>query len=172
MRKRFYRDRAAAECGLCGREIWPGEGFYQVNGGDLLPGLSGEVCGAIFCGVFQRRDCVMGKERNVPWEEILRRRKEGETARALAEEFGVSVESVYKRGQRERLEQRGSLQQAARNLCRSAGSMVAQMEDMDAKELKELTALLRELVTLEERTDKGPETVKVVLAKEAEEWSR
>ena len=109
----------------------------------------------------------MGKERNVPWEEILRRRKEGETARALAEEFGVSVESVYKRGQRERLEQRGSLQ-----LCRSAGSMVAQMEDMDAKELKELTALLRELVTLEERTDKGPETVKVVLAKEAEEWSR
>lgn len=54
----------------------------------------------------------MGKERNVPWEEILRRRKEGETARALAEEFGVSVESVYKRGQRERLEQRGSLQQA------------------------------------------------------------
>ena len=105
----------------------------------------------------------MGKERNVPWEEILRRRKEGETARALAEEFGVSVESVYKRG---------SLQQAARNLCRSAGSMVAQMEDMDAKELKELTALLRELVTLEERTDKGPETVKVVLAKEAEEWSR
>ena len=39
----------------------------------------------------------MGKERNVPWEEILRRRKEGETARALAEEFGVSVESVYKR---------------------------------------------------------------------------
>ena len=44
----------------------------------------------------------MGKERNVPWEEILRRRKEGETARALAEEFGVSVESVYKRGQRER----------------------------------------------------------------------
>ena len=49
----------------------------------------------------------MGKERNVPWEEILRRRKEGETARALAEEFGVSVESVYKRGQRERLEQRG-----------------------------------------------------------------
>lgn len=98
----------------------------------------------------------MGKERNVPWEEILRRRKEGETARALAEEFGVSVESVYKRGQRERLEQRGSLQQAARKLCRSAGSMVAQMEDMDAKELKELTALLRELVTLEERTDKGP----------------
>ena len=96
----------------------------------------------------------------------------GETARALAEEFGVSVESVYKRGQRERLEQRGSLQQAARKLCRSAGSMVAQMEDMDAKELKELTALLRELVTLEERTDKGPETVKVVLAKEAEEWSR
>lgn len=98
--------------------------------------------------------------------------KRGETARALAEEFGVSVESVYKRGQRERLEQRGSLQQAARKLCRSAGSMVAQMEDMDAKELKELTALLRELVTLEERTDKGPETVKVVLAKEAEEWSR
>ena len=40
----------------------------------------------------------MGKERNVPWEEILRRRKEGETARALAEEFGVSVESVYMRG--------------------------------------------------------------------------
>ena len=105
----------------------------------------------------------------MPWEEILRRRKEGETARALAEEFGVSVESVYKRGQRERRAQRGSLQQAARNLCRSAGSMVAQMEDMDAKEL---TALLRELVTLEERTDKGPETVKVVLAKEAEEWSR
>ena len=50
----------------------------------------------------------MGKERNVPWEEILRRRKEGETARALAEEFGVSVESVYKRGQRERLEQRAA----------------------------------------------------------------
>ena len=75
-------------------------------------------------------------------------------------------------GQRERRAQRGSLQQAARNLCRSAGSMVAQMEDMDAKELKELTALLRELVTLEERTDKEPETVKVVLAKEAEEWSR
>ena len=35
----------------------------------------------------------MGKERNVPWEEILRRRKEGETARALAEEFGVSVDA-------------------------------------------------------------------------------
>ena len=89
-----------------------------------------------------------------------------------AEKRGGDGPCVYKRGQRERLEQRGSLQQAARKLCRSAGSMVAQMEDMDAKELKELTALLRELVTLEERTDKGPETVKVVLAKEAEEWSR
>lgn len=32
MRKRFYQDRAVAECGLCGREIWPGEGLYQVNG--------------------------------------------------------------------------------------------------------------------------------------------
>ena len=32
MRKRFYRARAVAECGLCRREIWPGEGFYQVNG--------------------------------------------------------------------------------------------------------------------------------------------
>ena len=38
--------------------------------------------------------------------------------------------------------------------------------------IRSLTALLRELVTLEERTDKEPETVKVVLAKEAEEWSR
>ena len=109
---------------------------------------------------------LRGNYRSRRMEDIL------EEARALAEEFGVSVESVYKRGQRERRAQRGSLQQAARNLCRSAGSMVAQMEDMDAKELKELTALLRELVTLEERTDKGPETVKVVLAKEAEEWSR
>lgn len=115
----------------------------------------------------------MGKERNVPWEEILRRRKEGETARALAEEFGVSVESVYKRGGAAGAAgAEGQLAAGARKLCRSAGSMVAQMEDMDAKELKELTALLRELVTLEERTDKGPETVKVVLAKEAEEWSR
>ena len=35
-----------------------------------------------------------------------------------------------------------------------------------------LTRQKEELVTLEERTDKGPETVKVVLAKEAEEWSR
>ena len=40
------------------------------------------------------------------------------------------------------------------------------------KTMKKVTALLLELVTLEERTDKGPETVKVVLAKEAEEWSR
>ena len=32
MQKRFDRDRAVAECGLCGREIWPEEGFYQVNG--------------------------------------------------------------------------------------------------------------------------------------------
>ena len=32
MRKRFDRERAVAECGLCGREIWPEEGFYQVNG--------------------------------------------------------------------------------------------------------------------------------------------
>ena len=50
--------------------------------------------------------------------------------------------------------------------------MVAQVEDMDGKERKELAAVVRELVTLEERTDKEPETVKVVLAKEAEEWSR
>lgn len=32
MRKRFDWERAVAECGLCGREIWPEEGFYQVNG--------------------------------------------------------------------------------------------------------------------------------------------
>ena len=53
MRKRFYRDRAMAECGLCGREIWPGEGFYQVNGEIFCRDCLEEVCGAIFAGFFR-----------------------------------------------------------------------------------------------------------------------
>ena len=108
MRKRFYRDRAMAECGLCGREIWPGEGFYQVNGGDLLPGLSGEVCEAIFCRGFSEKGLCDGEGKKCAVGGDPAAEKRGETARALAEEFGVSVESVYKRGQRERRAQRAA----------------------------------------------------------------
>ena len=58
------------------------------------------------------------------------------------------------------------------NWVRSVLTVWELMERPSPACLSRFSMALRELVTLEERTDKGPETVKVVLAKEAEEWSR
>ena len=53
MRKRFDRDRAVAECGLCGREIWPGEGFYQVNGEIFCRDCLEKYAEQFFAGFFR-----------------------------------------------------------------------------------------------------------------------
>ena len=131
----------------------------------------------------------MAKER-APWEEV-RARYETEdcTYRQLAEEYGVSVQSVSAHARKEHWERKRTrgqdqgtadrryLRQVAKAAMSAARQMAGQVKDgeVSIKELKELAGVLQTLAglegTLREDAPEAAETVQVVLG-DAEEWSR
>ena len=129
-------------------------------------------------------------KRCTPWEEV-RARYETEdcTYRQLAEEYGVSIQSIWTHAQKEcwkgrrtrgrdqSIDDRRYLRQVAKALMTAARQAAAQVEDgeVSIKELKEMAGVLQTLTglekTLREEEPAAAETVQVVLG-DAEEWSR
>ena len=123
--------------------------------------------------------------RVIPWEEIREKYEEGGWSySALAREYGAVPSTVSKRARKERWKGAGEyrreepvgkcLASAARQLSASVNETVRQGE-ASVKELKELTAMLRELVGLQEtiaQQQKEAGELRVVMEDEAEEWSR
>ena len=129
-------------------------------------------------------------KRRAPWEEVRARYETGGcTYQQLAEEYGVSVQSVRMHARKERWKGRRTkknsrggadrqcLRQVAKALMTAARQAAAQAEDgeVSIKELKEMAGVLQTLAGLERtlRADEPEtaETVRVVLG-DAEEWSR
>lgn len=129
-------------------------------------------------------------KRCTPWEEVRARYEtENCTYRQLAEEYGVSIQSIWTHAQREcwkgrrtrgsdqSIDDRRYLRQVAKALMTAARQAAAQVEDgeVSIKELKEMAGVLQTLTglekTLREDEPAAAETVQVVLG-DAEEWSR
>ena len=129
-------------------------------------------------------------KRCTPWKEV-RARYETEdcTYRQLAEEYGVSIQSIWTHAQKESwkgrrtrgrdqsIDDRRYLRQVAKALMTAVRQAAAQVEDgeVSIKELKEMAGVLQTLTglekTLREEEPAAAETVQVVLG-DAEEWSR
>ena len=124
-------------------------------------------------------------KRCTPWEEVRARYEtEGCTYGQLAEEYGVSIQSIWTHAQKECWKGRSQsaadrryLRQVAEALMNAARQAAAQVEDgeVSIKELKEMAGVLQTLMglekTLREDEPEAAETVQVVLG-DAEEWSR
>lgn len=129
--------------------------------------------------------------RKLPWAEMRRKYEAGGyTYRKLAEEYGVSAQSVAVHARNELWGGRSRRETARRETGRKCLTQVAevlmtatreaarQVEDGDAgiKELKELAGVLQTLAGLEKTLNgaaaPAAETVQVVLGEEVEELSR
>ena len=119
-------------------------------------------------------------KRCTPWEEV-RARYETEdcTYRQLAEEYGVSIQSIWTHAQKEcwkgrrtqgrnqSIDDRRYLRQVAKALMTAARQAAAQVEDgeVSIKELKEMAGVLQTLTglekTLREEEPAAAETVQV-----------
>ena len=92
----------------------------------------------------------MVRREDIPWEELQRLNAQGWSYRRLAEKYGVSSSAIGR--------------QAEQRLA----------EDLDTREIKELTAVLRELMNLQQTLEgqqPGGGVVRVELAEETEDWS-
>lgn len=126
---------------------------------------------------------------NIPWRELRSRYEEGQgTFRTLAAEYGVGHSTVAKRAKREnwgghRRKKSGEdrtaacLHQAAAALSRCVEeSLLCADQPPEARELKELLAVLRELMQLrrtleQERQAEEPAAIRVVLEGEIADWA-
>ena len=117
-----------------------------------------------------------------PELEIIRRRYEaGEgTYRELAAEHGVALSTLARYGKaqgwqrpRHRRESRSVLDGARQQLIRAVEEAMDRPE-VSCRELKELSALLRELLALDQALtpQEDSSAVEVVLQGETEEWSQ
>ena len=105
--------------------------------------------------------------KTVNWAAIRCERELGATFRALAEKHGLSVATLYRRA---RMEGWGE---------RNSRAMLETLEDenvtLTIRDMKDLAALTRELLALEDAAHKSDETgapeVRLVLADEVERWS-
>ena len=118
----------------------------------------------------------MVRREDIPWEELQRLNAQGWSYRRLAEKYGVSSSAIGRRAVLEGDVETGSVMSGqVRNLAarlrRQAERRLA--EDLDTREIKELTAVLRELMNLQQ-TLEGQQpggVVRVELAEETEDWS-
>ena len=94
----------------------------------------------------------MVRREDIPWEELQRLNAQGWSYRRLAEKYGVSSSAIGRRAVLEGWH----------------GT-----NDLDTREIKELTALLRELMNLQHSLDQSRPggVVRVELAEETEDWS-
>ncbi len=125
--------------------------------------------------------------KDIPWEELRARYEAGtDTYRSLAQRYGVSECWIGKRARaedwrrpssrsRQRVEEQCLLAVAAA-LRRAAEQAAAHSGEMNPKELKEMTGVLRELVQLRQAIAPQKEeqggSVQIMLEGETEEWSR
>ena len=120
----------------------------------------------------------MVRREDIPWEELQRLNAQGWSYRRLAETDGVSSPAIGRRAVLESghgtNDQRANarLRNLAARLRRQAERRLA--EDLDTREIKELTAVLRELMNLQQTLEgqqPGGGVVRVELAEETEDWS-
>ena len=116
---------------------------------------------------------------NVPWEQVRRDyEQEGATDQVLSERYGVSTSTISRRARAEAWDRNNSAGRCLAAVTRQLmGAVEETLTDRSApvsvRELKDLTALVRELLTLQELAE-GPqaqdESLRVVLEGEAESW--
>ena len=138
--------------------------FFIDGAGTVLTAPLGDVLGGI--------------TRQVILEELQRLNAQGWSYRRLAEKYGVSSSAIGRRavleGWHGTNDQRANarLRNLAARLRRQAEQRLA--EDLDTREIKELTAVLRELMNLQQTLEgqqPGGGVVRVELAEETEDWS-
>lgn len=119
----------------------------------------------------------MVRREDIPWEDLQRLNAQGWSYRRLAEKYGVSSSAIGRRAVLEGWH--GTNDQRANAVCgiwRPGCAAQAERrlaEDLDTREIKELTAVLRELMNLQQ-TLEGQQpggVVRVELAEETEDWS-
>ena len=113
----------------------------------------------------------MVRREDIPWEELQRLNAQGWSYRRLAEKYGVSSSAIGRRAVLEGWHGTND-QRANARLRRQAEQRLA--EDLDTREIKELTAVLRELMNLQQTLEgqqPGGGVVRVELAEETEDWS-
>lgn len=116
---------------------------------------------------------------NLPWEQLRQEyEREGLTYQELAQRYGVSTSTVSRRARADGWGRRGG---SRRRIEEVSGQLLAVVEEalagrsdpLSVRELKDLTALLREMLALRELAQKekgGEETVHVVLEGPLEDW--
>lgn len=131
------------------------------------------------------------EKKKYPWEEIREKYENGGwTYAALGRAYGLSAAKIGQKARQE--EWKGAsgggqrkksmaacLSAAARQLSQAVTDTVRQGGEegsVSVKELKELTAMLRELVnlqqTLESKEKDGTQCIRIVMDEDAELWSR
>ena len=114
----------------------------------------------------------MVRREDIPWEELQRLNAQGWSYRRLAEKYGVSSSAIGRRAVLDGWHGTND-QRANARLRNLAARLRRQAEDLDTREIKELTAVLRELMNLQQ-TLEGQQpggVVRVELAEETEDWS-
>lgn len=121
--------------------------------------------------------------KNIPWEEI-RKQYESEKVsfQQLGELYGISRKTVGAHAKKENWTQGKQIPRAADACLSSAARQLARRlesaengEEVDMGEIKDLTAVLRELVKVKESMEKdrgGESCVRVEMSKEVEAWSK
>ena len=120
----------------------------------------------------------------VPWEEVRERyEKEKVSIRQLAAEYGITARAIsyhvkkegWKRGERIPTTAEACVASTMKQLAKQL-SRVENGEEVSMGEIKELTAVLKDLVKVKEsleENDGGEEkTVRVEMSEEIEAWSK
>lgn len=121
--------------------------------------------------------------KNIPWEEI-RKRYESEKVsyRQLGEAYGVSGKTVGDHARKEKWTRGKQIPHAADACLSSAARQLARRlesaengEEVNMGEIRDLTAVLRELVKVKESMEKdndGETCMRVEMSREVEDWSK
>ena len=92
----------AAECDLCGGEIYRGRRYYRINGQTVCPDCLADYARAVFAGfACGRGGGGMVRRDDVPWAEVQKLNAQGWSYRQLAEKFGVSSSAIGRRAVQE-----------------------------------------------------------------------
>ena len=114
----------------------------------------------------------MVRRDDVPWAEVQKLNAQGWSYRQLAEKFGVSSSAIGRRAVQECWHGTDAQRNLAAGLRRQAEQRLA--GELDTREIKELTAVLRELMNLQQTLEgqqPGGSPLRVVLEEETEDWS-
>lgn len=123
----------------------------------------------------------------IPWQEIRREYLDGATYQELGEKYGIAPSTIGRRRHKEHWGCRGGGDELQRRCLAMVRRLAAAVEEtMDSqtepwavKELKDLSALTKDVVGLQklvmdlepaEEEDEAPETVRVVLEGPLEDW--